>query len=57
MMANRVTQHTPCLSIYVRHHEVEGIGPILLNMVKRINMALINVKVGIGRKFRWVMPS
>jgi len=57
MMANRVTQHTPCLSIYVGHHEVEGTGLILLNMVKCIDMALINVKVGVGQKFRWVMPS
>jgi len=57
MMANRVTQHTPCLSIYVGHHEVKGTGAILLNMVKRIDMALINIKVGICRKFCWVMPS
>jgi len=44
-MANQVTQYTPCLSINVRHHEVEGTGAVLSDMMECIDVALVNVEV------------
>ena len=57
MRGNQSTQHTPCLSINIGHHEVKGIGAIVSNMVECINVSLINIQVGVGWKLRRVMPS
>jgi hypothetical protein len=57
MTANPWTQHALCQSVDVGHHQMEGTGATLSNVVERVDVSLVNVKVCVHRKFQWVMLS
>ena len=48
-------QCTPCLIVYIQHHEMKGTNMSILNVVECINVALINIKVQIQQELCWVM--
>jgi hypothetical protein len=43
-------QHALCLIIDIRHHHMKRIGALLSNVVERVDVALVNIKVGIRRE-------
>ena len=47
MVAIQKTECAPCLSVDIRHHEVESTRAILLDVVECIDVPLIDIKVGI----------
>jgi hypothetical protein len=55
MIANPQMQHALCQSIDVGHHQMEGTGATLLNVVECVDVALVYIKVCIYQKFQWVM--
>jgi hypothetical protein len=44
-------KYSLCQDIYVGHHQVECTDATLLNVVQRVDMALVHIHKCIGRKF------
>jgi hypothetical protein len=57
MMTLLRAECSPCASEYITHHHMEGRGMLCLNVVERINMALIHVEEKVCRELYRLMHA